>query len=331
MKSHFMSPPPPGPMGLILSVASALIMSVNLLVAAALAGLLLRKRSQSWCFVLNLALADALVGVAITGLAAEDFRQDQNQNRLDLNASSAAGKSRCLLRMSFVMAPCTASILSVFLISLDRYAAIKMPLQYSLLAGRSRAAAAALLALCSVGFDPLQSRRIYGGYCALFAVVDEVGIIALFSTCFFPVLGLFVYVYLDILKIACGHHRQICRDRQASRGPAEQRCRRRQLRSFCWARVKALRTVGVLVGSIVLLWCPFFVVCVVHTLCEGCGLRDELEGALFLLGLCNSLVNPLAYAVWQGEVRLQLAAMFSLKTSFLCFGSQFFHVDTVIF
>ncbi|CAN9501057.1 unnamed protein product [Ophioblennius macclurei] len=315
---HLVEDPQPVPMGPVLSVASGLIIATNLLVAAALTRLLMKRRSQSWCFVLNLAVADALVGVAITGVATEDFHRDRLAEA-PANATARA-KSRCLVRMAFLASPCSASILSMFLISLDRYAAIKMPLRYSLLAGRSRATAALLtlwIGAATLGFAPvmvqqLQSKRRYDGYCAFFSVIDEVGIIALFSACFFPVFSLFVLIYLDILKIACGHHKQILRDRRASgRGAEPQAAAAAAGRSSACGHLKALRTVGVLVGCFLLLWCPFFLVCVAHILCERCGLKDDLEGALFLLGLSNSLVNPLVYAFWQHEVRLQLAAIFS--------------------
>ena len=147
----------PRVMGVILSIASCLIISTNLLVAAALLKLLLKKRSQSWSFVLNLALADALVGVAITGLATEDFNSNITQSRPTNATPPAQGKARCLMRMALVMSPCTASIMTMFLISLDRYAAIKMPLRYSQLSGKGTATGS-LLALwtsaLTVGFLP---------------------------------------------------------------------------------------------------------------------------------------------------------------------------------
>lgn len=155
----------PRVMAVTLSIASCLIISTNLLVAAAIFKLILKKSSQSWCFVLNLALADTLVGVAITGLATEDFNSDVSQNQYGripadppTNATPPAqGKTRCLMRMACVMSPCTASIMSMFLISLDRYAAIKMPLRYSQLSGKGTAAGS-LLALwissLTVGFLP---------------------------------------------------------------------------------------------------------------------------------------------------------------------------------
>ncbi|XP_073335058.1 glucose-dependent insulinotropic receptor [Pagrus major] len=327
----------PRVMGCILSIASCLIISTNLLVAVALLKLVLKKTSQSWCFVLNLALADALVGVAITGLATEDFNSDsinitQSQNihttadPATNTTPSAQGKTRCLMRMAFVMSPCTASIMSMFLISLDRYAAIKMPLRYSQLCGRATAVGSLLALWISsliMGFLPVMVRQLqtdrYDGFCAFFAVIQQMGMIVLFSACFFPVLSVFIYIYLDILKIACSHQKQICQVRQAGsrttdhRGQQHHEHHHQQLRSY-WSHVKALRTVAVLVGCFLILWCPFFVVCIVQVLCSSCQLTKVLENHLWLLGLSNSLINPLVYAFWQREVRLQLAAMFSCFT-----------------
>uniref|UniRef100_A0AAZ3R527 G-protein coupled receptors family 1 profile domain-containing protein n=1 Tax=Oncorhynchus tshawytscha TaxID=74940 RepID=A0AAZ3R527_ONCTS len=307
----------PEMMGWVLSVASLLIISTNLLVVAALFQLMCRKGSQSWCFVLNLALADILVGLAITGIVTDVF---QNYNTVNngtipitqpLLLMHSTQKTKCLLRMAFIISPSTASILSMFLISLDRYVAIKLPLRYSQLTGRwtvTGALVALWMVSLTVGFLPGMAWQLQQGdfesssLCTFFSVIRPKGIIVVFCAVFFPVLSVFTYFYLDILKIACGHQRQIRQARQAgSRLPQ---------RSRYWGHVKALRTVALLVGCFTLCWCPFFVVCAVQVLCEDCELYKVLENDLWLLGLSNSLINPLVYACWQREVRLQIGALF---------------------
>ncbi|XP_061658863.1 glucose-dependent insulinotropic receptor [Syngnathoides biaculeatus] len=254
--------------GFVLSVASCLIVGTNLLVAVALLRLLAKRRSQSWCFVLNLALGDTLVGLAITGLAADDFSTGvtSTDNRYVRQGSrnftsTVLGKSRCLMRMAFVMSPCTASILSMFVISLDRYAAIKVPLRYSRLSGKGTPAAS-LVALWAfsviVGFLPAMVRQLQTDA----FVICPTGIIVLFSVCFFTILSVFVFIYMDILKIACGHQRQIFRISQAGSRTADGHCRPTlypRTRSQFRSHVKALRTVALLVGCFLTLWCPFFV------------------------------------------------------------------------
>ncbi|XP_030649140.1 glucose-dependent insulinotropic receptor [Chanos chanos] len=286
----------------ILSTGSAMIIFTNLLVATALVLLLRRKGGQSWCLVLNLAVADVLVGVAITGVATDVVQ----------GTTASTQKSKCLLRMSFIIAPTASSILTMFLISLDRYVAIKCPLRYARLVGR-RAIAGALVTLwllsVAVGFLPCvieqMQRGEYRRHCTFFTVIEPKSIIVLFAAFFFPLLCVFIFFYLDILKIACQHQRQI---------------RRTQLTDVChpvstryWHHVKALRTVALLVGCFTLSWCPFFVVCIVQVFCPTCQLYLLLENHLWFLGLSNSLINPLVYAFWQKEVRQQIRALFTCK------------------
>uniref|UniRef100_A0A3B4CHA2 G-protein coupled receptors family 1 profile domain-containing protein n=1 Tax=Pygocentrus nattereri TaxID=42514 RepID=A0A3B4CHA2_PYGNA len=288
-------------MGWILSMGSALIISTNLLVAIALVLLIQKKGSQSWCFVLNLAIADILVGLAITSIATDALK----------GRASSVQKEVCLLRMAFVIAPSAASIFTMFFISLDRYMAIKLPLRYAQLMGRRMIAGALIflwLLSTAVGFMPNMVVEMQHSsnqsICTFFSVIEPQSIIIVFCTTFFPVLLVFIYFYLDILKIACGHQRRI---RQAMQ--AGSHC---VMPSRYWGHVKALKTVAVLVGCFTLCWCPFFVVSIVQVLCPPCELYGFLENHLWLLGLTNSLINPLVYAFWQREVRQQLSDMFAL-------------------
>ncbi|XP_067084691.1 glucose-dependent insulinotropic receptor [Osmerus mordax] len=307
--------------GWILSVAACLIISTNLLVAAALLQLIRRRGSQSWYFVLNLALADTLVGLAITGVASDDFSYnaaaEPSGYRVDAGSSGAPSARKCLFRMAFIIAPSTASILSMFLISLDRYMAIKLPLRYSRLTGKwTVAGSLVVLWVMSLTIAILPGvvkglqQESYGGFCTFFSVIRPGGIMLIFCTVFFPILSVFLFFYLDILKIACFHQKQIRQARQAgSRLP--------QGSYRYWGHVKALRTVALLVGCFTMSWCPFFVVCAVQFLCEDCKLLRFLENDLWLLGLSNSLINPLVYACWQREVRLQLGSFFCKSSRLL--------------
>ncbi|XP_023700660.1 glucose-dependent insulinotropic receptor [Paramormyrops kingsleyae] len=290
-------------LGWILGVSSVLIISTNVLVAASLVLLIRKKGGQSWCFVLNLALADTLVGVAIIGISVIAINSE----------TSPIHRTKCLMFMALVTSPSAASILTMFLVSLDRYIAIKLPLRYSRIS-RTRTTAVALVTLWAlsfvVGFLPGMVTEMqveeYNGTCTFFSVIQPKSIILVFCICFFPVLLIFIYFYLDILKIACGHQRQIRIARLAgSQVPLPSRFGR---------HVKALRTVALLVGCFTLSWCPFFIVSVVQVLCQACMLYSVIETYLWLLGLSNSLINPLVYAFWQREVRQELSAIFtSLK------------------
>lgn len=294
--------------GCILSIESTLIILTNLLVAIALVLLIRKGGNHSWSFVLNLAIADILVGLAITAIASDGIKAHV----------VSMHKEVCLLRMSFIITPSAASILTMFVISLDRYVAIKVPLRYSQLVGTKMITGVLVclwLLSTAIGFLPnvvkdMQHSR-YESVCTFFSVINPQSIIIVFCTTFFPILLIFIYFYLDILKIAWSHQRRIEQAMQVS-----SRC---VLPSRYWGHVKAFRTVTVLVGCFTLCWCPFFVVSVIQVLCSPCKLYWFLENHLWMLGLANSLINPLVYAFWQREVRQQLCDMFAcIKFSQYC-------------
>lgn len=294
--------------GWILSVESILIIFTNLLVAIALVLLIHKGGNHSWCFVLNLAIADILVGLAITSIATDAVK----------GHDVSMQKEGCLLRMSFVITPTAASICTMFFISLDRYVAIKVPLRYSQLMGTKMIAGVLVclwLLSTVIGFLPKMVKTMqhsrYESVCTFFSVINPQSIIIVFCATFFPILLVFIYFYLDILKIAWNHQRRIEQTMQVS-----SRC---LLPSRYWGHVKAFRTITVLVGCFTLCWCPFFVVSTIQVLCPPCKLYWFLENHLWLLGLTNSLINPLVYAFWQTEVRQQLCDMFAcMKVTQCC-------------
>lgn len=294
--------------GWILCVESILIIFTNLLVAVALVLLIHKGGNQSWNFVLNLAISDILVGLAITTIAMDEVK----------GLKLKIHKEMCLLRMSFVITPSAASIFTLFFISLDRYLAIKVPLRYLQLMGTKMIAGVLVclwLLSTVIGFLPnmvksMQQSR-YESKCTFFSVINPQTITIVFCATFFPILLVFIYFYLDILKIAWSHQRRIEQAMQVSS--------RYLLPSRYWGHVKAFRTVTVLVGCFTLCWCPFFVVSVIQVLCPPCKLYWFLENHLWLLGLANSLINPLVYAFWQREVRQQLCDMLAcIKVSQSC-------------
>ncbi|TSP68519.1 RNA-binding motif protein, X-linked 2 [Bagarius yarrelli] len=277
--------------GWILSIQATLIIFTNLLMAIALFLLMHKGGSSSWSFVLNLAIADILVGLAITAIATDAIK----------GRAVSIHKEVCLLRMCFIIMPSAASIFTMFFISLDRYVAIKVPLRYSQLMGtKMTVSVLVFLWLLSmvVGFLPNMVKNMQSSgsesVCTFFSVIDPQSIIIVFCATFFPILLVFIYFYLDILKIAWSHQRRIEQAMQVS-----SRC---LLPGRYWGHFKAIKTVTVLVGCFTLCWSPFFVVSIIQVLCPLCKLYWFLENHLWLLGLANSLINPLVYAFWQREV-----------------------------
>ncbi|KAJ7310244.1 hypothetical protein JRQ81_007142 [Phrynocephalus forsythii] len=286
--------------GVILAILASLIMATNSFVVAALVRLLWRTEYPGLCFVLNLAVADALVGFTITGLVAEELYGPGHQTP----------QKYCVLRMACITCPSAASILTVILVSFDRYLAIEHPFQYLKImhAPVVGACVGGLWVLaCFIGFLPVIvhsfQQNSYHGQCTFFAVFQPTYMLTVFCVGFFPACFVFIYFHCHLLKVAALHAQQI-REQEPSgcAGP----CPPPHLSSA----TKAARTVAILVGGFVISWLPFFVGSLVQIACQRCVLHRILERYLWVLGLCNSLVNPLVYAFWQKEVRLQIHQMF---------------------
>ncbi|XP_008575007.1 PREDICTED: glucose-dependent insulinotropic receptor [Galeopterus variegatus] len=286
--------------GVILAVLASLIIVANAVVAVAVLLLIHKNDGVGLCFTLNLAVADTLIGVAISGMVTDHFS----------SSDQATQKTMCSLRMAFVTSSAAASVLTVMLIAFDRYLAIKQPLRYlQIMNGFVAGACIAGLWLVSylIGFLPLGfsvfRQKTYQGPCSFFAVFRPCFVLTLSFTGFFPALLLFVFFYCDMLKIASKHSQQI-RKMEHPGALAGAYQSPRMPRDF-----KAVRTVSVLIGNFTLSWTPFLITSIVQVACQNCCLYLVLEQYLWLLGLGNSLFNPLIYAYWQKEVRQQLYHM----------------------
>lgn len=285
--------------GVILAILAFLIIATNALVAVALVRLIWKSDYLGLCFVLNLAIADSLVGFTITGLVTEELAGPTHHTP----------RNYCVLRMACIACPSAASILTVILVAFDRYLAIKHPFRYcKIMHGLVVGAFIGGLWLLAflIGFLPLIVRdfqkKSYQEPCTFFGVFHPTYMLTVFCVAFFPALFAFLYIHCDLLKIASSHAQQI-REREQIHASGTYPALQSSSDS------KAMRTVTILVGCFVLSWSPFFVGSIVQAACWGCILHQVLEHYLWVMGLCNSLMNPLVYAYWQKEVRLQIYQM----------------------
>ena len=68
---------------------------------------------------------------------------------------------------------------------------------------------------------------------------------------------------------------------------------------------KAARTLGVITGTFVVCWLPFFILALVRPFCaDRCHYPDLLVSVIGWLGYVNSLLNPVIYTVFNPDFRL---------------------------
>ncbi|NWI65714.1 GP119 protein, partial [Todus mexicanus] len=285
-------------LGTTLAVLASLILPANAVVAIALLRLIQKSGSKGLCYVLNLAVADAMVGFTVIGLVIDEFSEPFHTPQIF-----------CVLRMAFVTASSAASILSLILIACDRHLAIRQPFHYLQLMTGVRVGvrlAGVWLAAAVIGFLPVLipdfQKFSVRKKCFFFGVFQPAYMLSIFCVGFLPALFLFVYLYCDMLKIASAHVQHILEVEQAG------------LAGGCpppraTSDMKAMRTVATLIACFTLSWVPFFIASILQTICYQCFSRIIIENYLWLPGLCSSLLNPLLYSYWQKDVRLQLSQL----------------------
>ncbi|NXP26350.1 GP119 protein, partial [Scytalopus superciliaris] len=281
--------------GTILAILASLIIAANVLVAIVLLCLIQKSSSKGLCFVLNLAIADSMVGFTVMGLAIDELSQPFYPSH-----------NFCILRIAFVTSSSAASILSLILVACDRHLAIRKPFHYLQLVTGPRVGMCLVglwLLAATVGFLPVLIpclQMVHNSTkCSFFHVFHPAYLLTMFCIGFLPVLLLFLYLYCDMLKIASLHVQSIQEVEQAGGCPPPRPT----------SDMKAMRTVATLIGCFTLSWLPFFVASTVLMLCPECFHYKVIENFLWLLGLGNSLLNPLLYSYWQRDVRLQLSQL----------------------
>lgn len=284
--------------GAILAVLASLIIAANVPVAIVLLCHIQKSGSKGLCFVLNLALADAMVGFTVMGLAVDELSQP-----------FPPSQKFCMLRMASVTSSCAASILSLILVACDRHLAIRKPFHYFQLVTGLRVGMCLLglwLVAAIVGFLPVlipRFQKVSNHWkCSFFHVFQPVYMLTMFCLGFFPALFLFLYLYCDMLKIASVHVQHIQEVKQAGLGGGCPPPR-------AVSDMKAMRTVAMLIGCFTFSWLPFFIASIVQMVCPECFPYKVIENFFWLLGLGNSLLNPLLYSYWQRDVQLQLSQM----------------------
>uniref|UniRef100_A0A8C5JJP6 5-hydroxytryptamine receptor 6 n=1 Tax=Junco hyemalis TaxID=40217 RepID=A0A8C5JJP6_JUNHY len=279
-------------------------------------------RNTSNYFLVSLFMSDLMVGLVVMPPA----MLNQLYGRWVLRGDF------CSLWASFDVMCCSASILNLCLISLDRYLLITSPLRYKLRMTSCRAlalvlAAWALAALASflpikMGWHKLefqvQPLNVTGGrgdeeQCRLLVSLPY----ALVASCltFFLPSAAISFTYCRILLAARKQAVQVASlasnvatadeaTPQVPRAPSQPLAgseSRRFTNKHSKKALKASLTLGILLGMFFVAWLPFFVINVAQAVCDcvPAGFFDVLTW----LGYCNSTMNPIIYPLFMRDFK----------------------------
>ncbi|CAH1259230.1 HTR7 [Branchiostoma lanceolatum] len=285
--------------------------------------------------IVSQAVADLLVAMAVMPLSLTN----------ELEGKWGLGKPLCDLWISVDVFCCTASIINLCMISVDRYLAISHPLSY-----RVHRTSRVMLMLVSVVWIISALISVpallgwgdgneYDGKTCL--INQDVGytIYSTLGAFYIPMLVMLVLYWRIYITVQRHKHSSLRRtyvtrmspsvaERNVnvnvandaptgSSGAANGRVQTAEKpkppetkRISLTKEYKAARTLGAIVGAFILCWLPFFVLAIIRPFCnDTCRIPPVVDGVTLWLGYANSALNPAIYGGLNNDFRAAFRAV----------------------
>ncbi|XP_064181447.1 alpha-1A adrenergic receptor-like [Anguilla rostrata] len=282
-------------------------------------------RTPTNYFIINLAIADLLLGTTVLPVSAT----------LEILNYWVFGKIFCDIWAAVDVLCCTASIMSLCVISIDRYIGVSYPLQYPSIVTEKRALLAMLgvwvLSLV-ISIGPLLGWKQETPPEDTVCLITEEPFYALFSSLgsfYIPlvvILAMYCRVYIVAKRTTKNLEDGVMRERMNSNeltlrihkgsqmhedGGGAGKGRGHHSRSSLTVKLlkfsrekKAAKTLGVVVGMFTLCWLPFFLALPIGSFNVSLRPPDTLFKVIFWLGYFNSCLNPIIYPCYSREFKL---------------------------
>ncbi|XP_022071754.1 alpha-1D adrenergic receptor [Acanthochromis polyacanthus] len=268
-------------------------------------------------FIVNLAMADLLLSIIVLPFSAS----------LEVLGCWVFGRVFCNIWAAVDVLCCTASILSLCIISVDRYIGVKYCLKYPTIMTERKAVAILLLVWVSstvISVGPLLGWKepppVDDSICS---ITEEPGY-ALFSSLFsfylplMVILIMYFRVYVVARRTTKSLEAGVKRERDKSvevvlrihcrsvledaRPSSSKNSKNNPLRSSLSVRLmkfsrekKAAKTLAIVVGMFILCWLPFFFFLPMGSFFPALKPSETVFKVIFWLGYFNSCINPIIY------------------------------------
>ncbi|XP_072289800.1 adrenoceptor alpha 1Aa [Eucyclogobius newberryi] len=267
-------------------------------------------RTVTHYFIVNLAVADLLISATVLPFSAI----------LEILDRWVFGRVFCNIWAAVDVLCCTASIMSLCVISVDRYIGVSYPLRYPAMMTKRRALLAVLLlwvlsVIISIG--PLFGWKEPAPEDETICKITEEPGYAIFSAVgsFYLPLAIILVMYCRVYVVAHRESRGLKEGQKTEKSHSEHVILRMHrgnatvsedealrsskhfaLRLLKFSREKkAAKTLGIVVGCFVLCWLPFFLALPIGSMFPAYRPSDTVFKITFWLGYFNSCINPIIY------------------------------------